>query len=149
MKKLTLVMLAVMALFNVANPSAWAHPSCRQECWYDRWGGSHCTTRCDHHHHHPAPPSNDDAAGALLLSASSLALFATTIADNPKEVVAIHAAEDAAAYFETGKLTGTLAALVRVARDEFMKTAGAEKAAALTEAELVDGILAAAEAALN
>ena len=89
-------------------------------------------------------PDNND----LAISASILAISATTLAmDNDKQVL-VNAAEDAAVYLESGKMTGTLAALVQLARENALKING-EKAASLSEAQLVDGILSAAEQALE
>ncbi|NDD92666.1 hypothetical protein EBZ37_11325, partial [bacterium] len=83
------------------------------------------------------------------ISASILAISATTLAmqDDDKQVL-VNAAEDAAAYFENGKMSGTLAALVQLARENAAKM-DSEAAAKLSEAQLVDGILSAAEQALD
>ncbi len=142
MKKL---ILALLAFSSLSSTIALAHRECYTECWYDRWGNRRCETRC-HSHHHPAPPVDD---GDLAISASLLAISVTTLAMDHHKQVVMNAAEDAAAYIESGRMTGTLAAMVQVAREQAATIAGVEKASELTEAELVDGILAAAEQSLS
>ncbi len=140
------LIIALLAFSSLSSTIALAHRECYTECWYDRWGSRRCETRC-HSHHHPAPTPIDDRD--LAISASLLAISVTTLAmDHHKEVV-MNAAEDAAAYIEAGRMTGTLAAMVQLAREQAAKIAGVEKAGELTEAELVDGILAAAEQTLE
>ncbi len=148
--KLSKLIFSVFAVTTLAGSMAQAHRNCSTDCWYDRWGGRHCRTVC-HDHHHPNPPVVivDPDKEDLAISASLLAISAISIALDNKSVALVQASEDAAAFIETGRMTGTLAALVQSAREEAAKLRGVDEAAALTEAELVDGILAAAEKALE
>jgi hypothetical protein len=139
------LILSLLALCSLSSNFALAHNDCYTECWFDRWGHRRCETRCNSHSHPGHPVDDHD----LAISASLLAISVTTLAmdDHHKQVI-VNAAEDAAAYVETGRMTGTLAAMVQVAREQAAKIAGVEKAAEVTEAQLVDGILAAAEQTL-
>jgi hypothetical protein len=139
------LIIALLVLSPFSSTLVLAHQDCYTECWYDRWGNRRCETRC-HSHSHPAPTPIDDRD--LAISASLLAISVSTLAMNHHKQVIVNAAEDAAAYVETGRMTGTLAAMVQVAREQAAKIAGVEKAAELTEVQLVDGILAAAEQTL-
>ena len=143
--KVSNLVLSVFGLVALAGNLAQAHPDCRTECWTDRWGHRDCRTVCHGHGHHHDPIDDRD----LAISASILAISATTLAMDDHKQMIVNAAEDAAAYIETGRMTGALAAIVQVAREKSIKLAGIEKAASLSEAELVDGILAAAEQALE
>ena len=149
--KFSKLLFSLLAVSAVSGTVARAHSDCYTECWYDSWGGRHCRTDCRPHHHHPAPPPVvvvDPDKNDLAISASILAISATTLAMNDDKRVLVNAAEDAAAYFESGKMSGTLAALVQLARENAAKV-DSDAAAKLSEAQLVDGILSAAEQALG
>jgi hypothetical protein len=140
--------LAWLAFSSLSSSVALAHRECYTECWSDRWGHRRCETRC-HSHSHPGPVPAPIDDRDLAISASVLAISVSTLAMDGNKQVIVNAAEDAAAFIETGRMTGTLAAMVQVAREQAAKLAGVENASELTEAELVDGILAAAEQALE
>ena len=142
MRKAIVASLLAGFLFSTVSP---AFADCYSECWYDSWGNRHCRTSCRPH----PRPDVDAEKGLLALSASFLALSVTTLAIDHDKQILVQAAEDAAAYFETAKLTGTLGALVQLAREEAAKMSSVQRASELTEAELVDGILRAAEEALE
>jgi hypothetical protein len=105
----------------------------------------------DHHHHHDTCSDRGDCDGAdLAFMSSSFAIsLSTQAADDDKLQIHLQAAEDAAVYLETGRMTGTLAALVSLAREKATELSGADAAAQLSESQLVDGLLAAAEQALD
>ena len=146
MKKHTKTLaIASTTLFGLL--SSWAsyahdgHGHCRTRCWYDHHGRRICRTVCYGPGH---PQGNGDLAslsslGALLLSTSAI--------DNAeqKKVLLVQATEDAAAYLDSGKMTGVLASLVSLSREEAIKEAGAERAASLTDEDLVMGILESAQ----
>lgn len=83
------------------------------------------------------------------MSSSFAISLSTQAADDDKLQIHLQAAEDAAVYLETGRMTGTLAALVSLAREKATELSGADAAAQLSESQLVDGLLAAAEQALD
>jgi len=142
-------LLALSAFSGIAQ----AHSQCYTDCWYDRWGNRHCRTVCDNTHHHPTPPPVvvvDPDKEDLAISASILAISATTLAINDNKTVAlVQVTEDAAAYLDSGKMTGALAAMLNLAREEAAKKAGVDVATQLSDAQLVDGLLQAAEQALE
>lgn len=118
---------------------------CRTRCWYDSWGNRVCRTVC--HGHHPGHGDDDLAA---ISSLGALTLL-TSAADNAgqKQIVLRQATEDAAAYLESGRMTGVLPSLVQIAREEAARKVGAEMAAQLSEEDLVLSILESAEGLLE
>ncbi len=150
------LIFTALALFTLSGSVAQAHPArCYEDCWYDRWGHRHCRTVCHHdgHHHNPPPVVIiDPDKGDIAISAgiSALSLTTSAIEDGElKELLVVQVSEDAAAYLENGRMTGLLPALLRLAREDAAKQVGAEQASEISETALVDGILSAAEAALE
>lgn len=90
-----------------------------------------------------------DAFSMILVSPTIVPFYSTAftvlgnILDNKKEALAQVAIEDAAVYYETGKLTGVLPTILEVLR------ANHEELSALSDAELVDAVVEFAESSEN
>lgn len=117
---------------------------CRTRCWFDAWGNRVCRTVC---YGHGPGHGDDDLAAVSSLGALTLL---TSAADNAgqKQIVLRQATEDAAAYLDSGRMTGVLPSLVQLAREEASKKVGAEMAAQLSDEDLVLSILESAEGLL-
>jgi hypothetical protein len=145
--KHSFVAAALIAL--VSTTSAWAHSEHRGRGHH----GHHHDHRHDHHHDHRHDTCSDrgdcDGADLVFMSTSLAISLSTQGAEDKKLQIHLQAAEDAAVYLESGRMTGTLAALVALSREKAAQLSGAEAGARLSEQELVDGLLAAAEKALD
>lgn len=143
---------ALVALAGIASQAALAHPPrCRTSCWFDYYGNRVCRTVCnDHGHpHHPGHPGHGNDLSDL--SCISALLLSTSAIDNAdqKQVLLVNVTEDAATYLETGRMTGLLPQMLQLAREEAAKTAGIRAAQALSNDELVVGLLESAEKLLK